>query len=194
MLARPLMLGFTALLSLSSAAFAAATDDVRDGAIVAVNGSAQDATIVRALSAPELASNTASVVSSSSLLNLQQNTGANSVVESANTLTLILDCGCAHSESLTANAKTTQTALILGDITVRTPFGANAGSADHPANGALNANSAFQGASNSINGFQGGVGLTNVSQNTGPNSILQAANNAVVISGAAGAQAPLLSP
>jgi hypothetical protein len=141
-----------------------------------------------------LASNSASDISASELLNLQQNTGANSVVESANTLTLILDCGCAHSESVTAHAKTTQTALILGDITVRTPFGVNAGSAENPANGALRPNSAFQGASNSINGFHGGVGLSNISQNTGPNSILQAANNAIVISGTSGVQAPLFSP
>jgi hypothetical protein len=193
MLARPLMLMSITLLSLSSAAFAAGTDDARDGTIAAITNSAQDAAIVRALGTSSLASNSAADVRASDLLNLQQNTGANSVVESANTLALILDCGCAHSEALTAQAKTTQTALVLGDITVRTPFGINTGAAEPVAQGGLSPNGALQSASNSVNGFHGN-GLSNISQNTGPNSILQATNNAVVISGNAGVQTPLLSP
>ncbi len=188
--------GSVAIISISTSAFAAESNGTQPSSLtIETIISIKNAAISPALGASDVASNLASDISASGLFNLQQNTGANSFMESANTLTLILDCGCTHSGSLTTEAKSTQTALILGDITVRTPYGVNAGSAGHPLTEAFGPNNAFQGASNGISGFHGGNGLFNVSQNTGPNSVLQASNNAVVIRGNAGAQgAPLLSP
>jgi hypothetical protein len=156
-------------------------------AATATATSVQGAVISHTLAAPGMGSNLAADVSASGLFNLQQNTGANAILESGNTLALILDCSCAYVEALRVEAKAAQTALILGDITMRTPYGIDARSADRAISGMLGS-SALRGASNSVSNFHGGNGLFNISQNTGANSILQATNTVAEIGKNTGGQ------
>ena len=183
-----------AIVSYAAVALAADTDSTGPATLTALATNSQNAAIILGSGTPTRGSNSAFDISASGLVNFQQNTGINSILQDANALSAILDCDCAHATDLATASRSTQTALILGDITVRTPNGAGTGLLGQPANHIQSANNSVESTSNSITGFAGGSGIFNISQNTGTNSVLQSTNTVAEIRGnAQGSTSSLLS-
>ena len=168
--------------SLATGALAADTNASGPLGVTAIATSSQSAVVAFDAGAPSPSNNGASGINASGLVNIQQNTGANSILQSENALSAILDCNCSHAGGLTSEATSAQNALILGDITVRTPNGVGTAVAGR-AGRLLESSSVATGSSNNINGLGGGTGLYNISQNTGTNAVLQSANTVAEIRG-----------
>jgi hypothetical protein len=143
--------------------------------------------------------NTIGTVNGTGLVNIQQNNGANSVLQDQNTLGAILNCSCStSSQTLDASlAASSQSALVLGNVSIGATNTERQGGEDssggwhhsHYSSGGGfsqsahwdNTSDAVQ-SSNSLSSF-GGTGLFNISQNNGNNSMLQSANTVAAIVG-----------
>jgi hypothetical protein len=204
----------------------------------------------------DAANSISGTVGMTGLQNVQQNGGANSVLQDGNTLGAILNCSCSNSNSglafTTALASNDQDALVLGAVSIgatnKAANGSSASASQHADSGTYNvsashtknasasstggngnssahddsahaatssgnttssdndnstfgasgtysdsgshshtsswafANNAVQSA-NSISGTVSTLGLTNISQNVGNNSILQSSNTVAAIIG-----------
>lgn len=145
-------------------------------------------------------SNTINSAGGTGLVNIQQNNGANSILQDQNTLGAILNCSCTSSSSTNvldvSLAASDQAALVLGNVSIgaenRTSKGGSAGGGgfvkDEASGGFFwhkahwnKTENAVQ-SSNSLGSFSG-TGLYNVSQNNGNNSMLQSGNTVAAIIG-----------
>ena len=176
-------LASAAMVFLATAALAADANGTGPSSVAVIATSSQKAVVAFGAGPPSLGNNAVSRIDASGLVNLQQNTGANSVLQSENALSTILDCNCSHAGELTSRATSTQNALILGDITVRAPNGVGGAAAGRAGNLSQSSISGAATASNSISGLGSGTGLYNISQNTGTNAVLQSANTVAEIRG-----------
>jgi hypothetical protein len=141
-------------------------------------------------------SNNTGNISGIGLTNVQQNNGANSQLQDANTLGIVLsNCACTTSAAdLTANTALAVSAQVGAVIGNRSEGASNTTLTDHDKGGGLHFDDAGGGwhddyfnktsnavqSSNSIGGV-GGTGLMNISQNNGNNSLLQSSNTVAAI-------------
>lgn len=120
------------------------------------------------------------------LFNVQQNGGANSIQQDANTLAAILNCACSQGNTNT-------TAVALGLQIAEVEHNKSQGAADVTSSSSGSSSwfgekhkehytSTVVASSNSI-GYVGGTGLMNISQNVGNNSMQQSANTVAAIVG-----------
>jgi hypothetical protein len=118
------------------------------------------------------------------LFNVQQNGGANSIQQDANTLAAILNCAC-------SNGNTNTTAVALGLQIAEVEHNKSQGAFNTVSGGGdkkedyrgHTTTSSYVVSSNNYIGNVGGTGLMNISQNTGNNSMQQSANTVAAIVG-----------
>jgi hypothetical protein len=165
----------------------------------AVGASFQDGNVGWGFSKGVNGNNNASNVNGTGLVNLQQNTGNNSLVQDNNTLGAILNCSCTTSGTGLINASaalalSAQVADVDGGVSIG---GENEGSSSGEKGGGHHSywgsggghsewsshyENAVAGGGNTLTNF-GGTGMYNVSQNTGNNSLLQSSNTVAAIIG-----------
>lgn len=167
----------------------------------AVALSDQDGAVILNFAKGTDGANAINSVAGTGLVNIQQNNGANSILQDQNTLGAILNCSCTSSSSTNvldvSLAASAQSALVLGNVSIgaenRTSKGSSAGGGggfigDEAAGGFFwhkarwdNTETAVQ-SSNGLGSFTG-TGLYNISQNNGNNSMLQSGNTVAAIVG-----------
>jgi hypothetical protein len=143
--------------------------------------------------------NTIGNVGGTGLVNIQQNNGANSVLQDQNTLGAILNCSCSTANQTldVSLAASNQSALVLGNVSIgaanteKEALVKSAGGGHHSQYGSsgghyeyahvISSSTAVQ-STNSLSNF-GGTGLFNISQNNGNNSMLQSANTVAAVVG-----------
>ncbi|MGH7015301.1 MAG: hypothetical protein ACREEL_14325 [Stellaceae bacterium] len=137
------------------------------------------------------ASNSIGSVSGAGLVNIQQNGGANSLLQDDNTLAAVLNCSCSSDSNINVPvALSTQVAEVRDNVS-----GGAHNTTDSDTGGGLHIgpfglgghdNYSTSTAVQSANGLSSfnGTGMYNISQNVGNNSLLQSSNTTAAIIGA----------
>jgi len=185
-------------LSFGSNAWAGSDNDIAN-AKTAVAASVQYGDVQDNWAGGTVGSNDTGTIGGTGLINVQQNNGANSILQDANTLGAILNCSCTNSSS-SENANTTAALALnaqVASVENNTSNGAtNKSSTDSDKGGGEHwgswgkgghdnystYNSNAVGSTNFIGGVTG-TGLINISQNNGNNSMLQSSNTVAAIIG-----------
>lgn len=155
----------------------------------------QEAAAVFNFAKGTVGSNAIGSIGGTGLVNIQQNNGANSVLQDQNTLGAILNCSCTSSSSTNvldvSLAASEQNALVLGNVSIGATHTEKQGSVQSYSGGHSdghylsahwdNASNAVE-SSNSLSSFSG-TGLYNISQNNGNNSVMQSGNTVAAIIG-----------
>lgn len=166
---------------------------------IAVALSNQEGAVVLNYAKGTVGTNTITGIGGAGLVNIQQNNGANSILQDQNTLGAILNCSCSSSNDVlnVSLAASNQSALVLGNVSVgaanteKEVLVKSAGGGQHSQSGSSGghyeyahviSSSAAVGSSNSLSNFNG-TGLYNISQNNGNNSMLQAGNTVAAVIG-----------
>ena len=158
----------------------------------AVAASVQAGEVERNNASGTVGSNTAGSINGIGLTNVQQNNGANSELQSANTLGIVLNsCACSTNPAdITANTALAVSAQI-GEVEGNNSTGAatikkSSSDSDSFSYGKFTDNDKHSwsstpvGSTNSLSSV-GGTGLMNVTQNNGNNSLLQSSNTVAAI-------------
>jgi hypothetical protein len=113
---------------------------------VAVALSNQDGGVALNFAKGTVGTNTIGAVGGTGLVNIQQNNGANSILQDQNTLGAILNCSCSTSDQvLSASlAASNQSALVLGNVSIgasnKTASGTSAATWNNVKNGSASTN------------------------------------------------------